>query len=309
MRDPYQVLGVARIATDAEIKKAYRKLAKQHHPDANQDDAKAAQRFAEITGAYDLLTDRAKRAQFDRGEIDADGKPVHRGFNPFGGAEAAGGGPFRRWSGRGERGGFHPEDVFSEIFSSFGERTARPPRRGRDLGYTLKVSFVDAARGTKTRVTLGGGKTLDVNIPAGVAGGQQIRLRGQGEAAPLGGPPGDALVTVEIEPHPLFVREGNDIRLELPITLYEAVLGAKVRVPTLDGSVEVTVPPNSSSGKVLRLKDRGIRLTGQALPGDQLISLRIVLPDQAGEDLKTFARMLQDKTPYSVRGRHFGNKP
>ncbi len=310
MRDPYQILGVPKGASDDEIKKAYRKLAKQFHPDVNEGDAAASQRFSEASTAYDLLSDKEKRTQFDRGEIDAEGKPTARGFNPFGGG--GGGGPFRGGA-RGRPpggGGFNAEDVFSEIFSGFGgPGRASGPVRGRDVSYTLKTSFIDAARGTKTRVTLAAGKTLDVNIPSGVTDGQQIRLKGQGEVSMGGGTAGDALITIEILPHALFTRDGANIRVDLPITIYEAVLGAKIRVPTLEGSVELAVPPNSSTGKVLRLKGKGIQLKGQSAPGDQFVTLRVMLPEHSGEDLREAAQRMADSEPYEVRGSSFSNKP
>jgi DnaJ-class molecular chaperone len=309
MRDPYQTLGVSKSASEAEIKKAYRKLAKKFHPDANSGDETAAQRFSDATAAYDFLSDKEKRAQFDRGDIDAEGNPTMRGFNPFGGGQRGGG--FRgQGQPGGGRGGVNPEDIFSEIFSNFGDRGRQTrPAKGQDVSYTIKVTFRDAARGAKRRVTLATGKTLDVNIPAGVLEGQQIRLKGQGEPSPSGAADGDALITVTIEADPLFSRVGNDIKIELPVTLYEAILGAKVRVPTLDGSVEMSVPANSSSGRTLRLKGKGINAKGQTTTGDQLVSLRIILPEESSDELNAMAQNLNDTAPYVVRGKAFGNKP
>ncbi len=314
MRDPYQVLGVSKGASDAEIKKAYRALAKKYHPDANSGDDTAARRFSDASAAYELLGDKTKRAQFDRGEIDAEGKPAFSGFNPFGGG-GGGGGPFGGFGGAGGgrgragQGGIRPEDIFSEVFGSFGERPqARAAARGKDVHHTVKVSFVDAARGTKSRVTLASGKTLEVTVPPGVASGQQIRLRGQGGSA-AAAQPGDALITVDVANHPLFSRDGDNIRLDLPVTIYEAVLGAKIRVPTLDGSVELKIAPDTNSGRVLRLKGKGIKPKGTSKAGDQLITIRVQLPPDAGGDLRALAERMRDEAPYEVRGDAFGNKP
>lgn len=300
-RDPYKVLGVPKGASTAEIKKAYRSLAKKYHPDTNKGDAAAARKFSEISSAHDLLSDKQKRGQFDRGEIDADGKPTMHGFNPFGGDP--GGGPFR--GRQGPRGGFNPEDLFSDIFGSMRGGGPGRPTGGADVTYTLNVSFVEAAKGGRKRVSMPNGKTLDVNIPAGVENGKQIRLRGQGGADPHGGPAGDALVTINVAPHPVFERSGNDIRIELPVTLYEAVLGASIRVPTLNGSVELKIPPDSSSGRTLRLKGKGVAAKGGT--GDQLVTLKVVMPEQAGDDLKTFAEEMKAEAPYSVRGDAYRN--
>ena len=301
-RDPYKVLGLSKGASTAEIKKAYRALAKKHHPDTNKGDEEAARKFSEVSAAHDLLIDDEKRGQYDRGEIDADGNP--KGFNPFGGGQGAG--PFRRWSSQGGPGGFNPEDIFADIFGTMGPGAGPGrPASGPDVSYTLKVSFVEAAKGGPKRISMPSGKTLDVTIPAGVVDGQQIRLRGQGGDGARGAPPGDALISISVSPHPLFERDGDDIRLELPITLYEAVLGAKIRVPTLEGSVQVKIPPNSSSGKILRLKGKGIEAKGGA--GDQLVALRIVLPDEADDEVTKVARNMKDSRPYSVRSDRFGN--
>ena len=304
MRDPYQVLGLTKGASTAEIKKAYRTLAKKYHPDTSKGDDEAAQKFAEISTAHDLLIDEEKRGRFDRGEIDADGNPTHSGFNPFGS-----GGRGARWStqsGGPNQGGFNPDDIFSEIFGTMRQGGGRSrPATGPDVNYQLKVTFVEAASGGLKRVTMPNGKTLDVNIPAGVLDGQQIRLRGQGGAGPPGAPSGDALITIEVGTHPLFSRDGNDIRLELPITLYEAVLGAKIRVPTISGSVGLKIPPNSSSGKTLRLNGKGV--AGKDKAGDQLVVLRIVLPDEVDEAMTSLAEDMAELRPYSVRGPQFGN--
>ncbi len=316
MADPYKVLGISKLASEAEIKSAYRKLAKKYHPDANKGETKAADQFSEAGAAYELLKDKEKRALFDRGEIDAKGNPTGHGAGPFGA-----GGPFAgaRRGGRasGPFGGVRAEDIFSEFFSSAGrggsagtggrhfdgDPFSRAQSGGRDISYTLSVPFNEAVKGVVRRVTLSGGKTLDVKIPKGVADGQQIRLRGQGEADPRGGRAGDALITVRIEPDALFERQGNTLRLTLPVTLYEAVLGGKVKVPTPTGSVELTIPAGSSSGRVLRLKGKGIP-TENGAAGDLLVSLRIVLPSSDLE-LEAFLKKRSITKPYTVRGSEF----
>jgi DnaJ-class molecular chaperone len=293
--DPYSTLGVARGASEKDIKSAYRKLAKELHPDTNKDNPKAAERFSEAAKAYDLLSDKDKRARFDRGEIDADGNPA----SPFG--AGFGGGGFRG-AGGGQR-GFSPEDfqgfgdaegldlgdLFEGLFGGragtggaarAGAQRRAPPRKGANINYRLKVPFVDAATRADQRITLSDGKTIDLKLPAGVEDGTQMRLGGKGEAGPGGA--GDALVTIAVEPHAFFRREGDDVRLELPVTLDEAVGGAKVKVPTVDGPVMLTVAPGSSSGKVLRLKGKGFsKKSGQR--GDQLVTLEIDLPDDVSE--------------------------
>ena len=287
--DLYQQLGIQRGASEAEVKKAYRSLAKQLHPDRNKDNKQAAERFAKVTQAYDILSDKDRRARYDRGEIDEDGNPRM----PFGGG--FGGGAHRSSGGGAGPGGFEGfeqagtadlSDLFEGLFGGatggrrggfegFGRRT-RAPQKGADVAYRLKVPFIDAAILKPQRVTLSSGKTVDLKLPNGVDSGTKIRLGGQGQPGPAGN--GDAIVTIEIEPHAFFAREGKDIRLTLPISLKEAVLGAKVKVPTPEGPVMLTVPKGSSSGKVLRLKGRGF--TDKAgKRGDQLVSLGIDLPE------------------------------
>lgn len=281
--DPYSTLGVAKSATAAEIKSAYRKLAKELHPDRNKDNPKAAERFAQITSAYDLLSDADKRAKFDRGEIDADGNPA---FGGFGG----GGGGFRGDPRGGFGGGFAQGeaadfgDIFEGLFgggrgggSPFGQARGRaaPPPKGANVAYRLTVHFLDAATRATQRITLADGKTIDLKLPEGVEDGTQMRLAGKGQEGPGGA--GDGIVTIQVRDHPFFKRDGADIRLDLPITLNEAVLGAKVRVPTVDGPVMVTVPPGTSSGRTLRLKGKGWSKKG-GTRGDQLVTLSIDLP-------------------------------
>jgi len=292
MKDLYSVLGVSRNASEAEIKKAYRKLAKELHPDQRKDDPKAAERFKEVSAAYAILSDKEKRKRYDRGEIDETGQERA----PFGaGAGAAGAGPhgfegfrtYRASAGREQTEFGGAEDIFADLFGFGGFGRQRRPRaqKGQDVTYRLRVGFEEAIKGTTRRVTLSGGKTLDVKIPEGVQDGQQIRLSGQGQPGEGGGPPGDALVTVQVAEHPYFTRQGDDIHLELPITIDEAVLGGKVTVPTIDGEVSLTIPKNASSGKRLRLKGRGVPRKGQR--GDQYVTLKVVLPEERDEDLET----------------------
>ena len=288
--DLYQQLGIARGASEAEIKKAYRSLAKQLHPDRNTDNPKAAERFAKVSQAYEILSDKDKRARYDRGEIDEDGNPRM----PFGGGFGGGGARSSR-PGAGGAGGFEGfpggfsadaadlSDLFEGLFGAtqtrrsgggFGRRSAPPPK-GADVAYRLKVPFLDAAALKPQRVTLSGGKTIDLKLPKGLEDGAKIRLAGQGQGGPGGN--GDAIVSIEITPHPYFVREGNDIRLTLPVTLKEAVLGAKVRAPTPDGPVMLSVPKGSTSGKVLRLKGKGF--TDKAgKRGDLKVMLTVDVP-------------------------------
>lgn len=316
MRDPYTVLGVSRSASEAEIKKAFRKLAKQHHPDQNKNDPKAQAKFAEVNQAYEIVGDKEKRGKFDRGEIDADGKPRFAGFEGFEGMRPGarpgafefefGPGGFRSRGGR-TTAGPDPSDLFSELFGGLGGGKRGQPReahfaKGQDLAATVTLSFVDAAKGTKAHVRLPTGKDVEVAIPAGTASGKTMRLRGQGYPAPHGGEAGDVILTVVVEPHPLFEADGADLRLTLPVTVDEAVLGAKVRVPTLDGPVDLALPAGTNSGKTLRLKGKGLPSAGT--PGDLYVTIMVVLP-QDDSELARFAEGLRAKRPYTVRGRDF----
>lgn len=289
MADLYSRLGVARGADDAAIKKAYRKLAKELHPDRNRDNPKASERFGEVTAAYDLLSDKDKRAQYDRGEIDENGNPKM----PFGyGGGGGGGGGFRQSHGGAtfEFGDADIGDIFGSMFGGGGRQ--RGPgagfggraRKGADIGYRLQVAFEEAAALKPQRVTLSNGKTIDLKLPAGVETGTQMRLSGHGEDGPGG--KGDAIVTIEVRPHHLFKRDGDDVRLDLPISLDEAVKGGPVKVPTVEGAVMLSVPAGSSSGKTLRLKGRGFHKKGSGR-GDQLVTLMIHIPAD-DEALKSF---------------------
>ena len=319
MRDPYTVLGVQKSADLAEIKKVFRKLAKKFHPDQSKD-PKAKEKFAELNAAYEILGDEKKRAAFDRGEIDAEGKPRFHGFEGFG-AEGPGFGRRSQAGGPGFQhfefnfGGGHPgaeglnaSDIFADLFSAGTgggrRRGARgpgaPPPRGEDVSASVTISLGEAAKGTTARVSLPTGRTLEVSVPAGIEDGKQIRLKRQGQPSPLGGEPGDAKVTVQIAKHPYFRVEGHDLRLDLPVTLYEAVLGATVTAPTLDGTVELTIPPGSNGGRTLRLRGKGLP-NPQGSAGDLLVSLKIVLPDEADSELAGLMRKWETQKPYNPR--------
>src|SRR3954468_8723279 len=316
MRDPYEVLGVQKGASAAAIKSAYRKLAKKHHPDANKNDPKSAARFAEVNSANEIIGDETKRKQFDRGEIDVEGKPRFqrfpggarrargRGASPGGGFETfsfrAGGGP-----GGGFEGGGGFEDILKSRFGGAGgvrggatTFAESPFGADLDLSVAMTVSLEEAVKGGEKRVRLPTGKELNVRIPAGVVAGQQIRLKGQGETAP-GHPPGDLLITITIAPHAFFKVDGSDLRVDLPVTLYEAVLGAKVRVPTLGGAVELSIPKNTSSGRTFRLKGKGLPKAGAT--GDLFVTTRIMLPDGNDAELEALMEKWRAAHPYNPR--------
>ncbi len=331
MRDPYDMLGVDRSASAAEIKRAYRKLAKESHPDRHKGDARAKDRFAEINAAYEVIGDKDKRAQFDSGEIDAEGKPRFQGFEGFsgkgpggpgggfggggfenidprvfshifsnhGGAPGSGTRSFRFSTGGGQEGGADG-DILRSIFGGFtgggGPGSGRPATkpagsqktRGADVKAEIAVTLEDIAAGKKPAVSLPAGKTVALTLPKAVSDGQVIRLKGQGQPSPTGGPAGDVLVTVRFVPHPLFTAAGADLRIDVPISLADAVLGAKVAVPTLAGRVQVTVPPMADTGKAMRLKGKGLpRKSGH---GDLIVDLKITLPDKPDAELNALMR-------------------
>ena len=310
--DPYQTLGVSRTASEADIKKAYRKLAKELHPDRNKDNPKAAEKFSQVTNAYDLLNDKDKRARFDRGEIDGDGNPA----SPFGfggGAggprPGAGGGGFRQQFDFGGEGadmsdifegmfGGAGRGGFSGGFGGFGGGRRQAPK-GANIAYALKVPFIDAATLSPQRVTLGDGKTIDLKLPAGVETGTQMRLGGKGEPG-LGGA-GDAIVTIEVSPHAFFTRDGDDVRLDLPISLTEAVLGGQVKAPTVERPVMLTVPKGTSSGKTLRLKGKGFHKKDGGR-GDQLITLIIDIPADDAALQRFAAEWTDGRNPRAAMG-------
>jgi DnaJ-class molecular chaperone len=338
MRDPYDVLGVQKNASAATVKSAFRKLAKKLHPDANKNDKKAAANFAELNAAYEIVGDEDKRKAFDRGEIDAEGKPRFQGFPGGGGRRGAGGGPwgnaggpqgdshfesftwgpggFRRGNpgsgGAGAGGGGGFDDILKEMFGGMAGAGTRGRRRtqfeaddfgqagaGQDVSGTVTITLEEVASGTTRRVHLPTGKEVEAKIPAGLTDGQTIRLKGQGLPGPGGGAAGDALITVSIAPHARFERDGANLRLELPVTLYEAVLGGRVRVPTLDGAVELAIPPNTSSGRTMRVKGKG--LPGKDGTGDLYATVRIVLPDQPDPELEALMKTWRDGKPYDPR--------
>ncbi len=308
MADPYKILGVQKSASEKEIKSAYRKLAKKFHPDRNQDDPKAEAKFAEASSAYDFLSDKERRGQYDRGEIDADGNPKMGGFD-FSGMR----------SGRTRtQGNVNPEDILKEFMGGFGASASNPrsasprgggwdpfaaagqqgtPTRGKDFTAPVLVTLEQAHSGSTVPLKLTSGRTLNIKLPTGVQEGQQIRLKGQGQPSPVGGEPGDALITVKFKRHPQFRRDGKDLRVDVPITLYEAVLGAKIRVPTLGGPVELNIPPGVDTAKALRLKGKGLQGAG-----DLLVNLRIVLPKDGDPDLESLMRFWREQKSYKVRG-------
>jgi DnaJ-class molecular chaperone len=296
MADPYSILGVSKGADEKAIKSAYRKLAKELHPDKNKDNPKASERFSEITQAYDLLSDPKKRGQFDRGEIDENGQPRFAGGNPFGGGGYGQGGPAGGNFDFGS-GGIDLGDIFDGLFGGGGARPGAgprpqqaPPPKGANIAYEHLVSFTDAATLAPQRITLGDGKTVEFKLPAGLVAGQQIRIPGRGQPGPGGN--GDAMVTLKLGKHPDLARDGDHIRIDLPISIKEAVDGGKVKVPTVDGAVMLTVPPRTNSGAVLRIKGRGFT-TISGGRGDQLVTLMIHLPSDPAE-LARLAGVLSD---------------
>ncbi|MBI1207862.1 MAG: DnaJ domain-containing protein [Azospirillum sp.] len=308
MRDPYQVLGVGRDTSADDIKQAYRRLAKQYHPDLNPGRSDIEHRFKEISSAYGLLSDPVKRARFDKGEIDAGGNErFDRNFRRHGARtqRRPGGDPFG--------GGINAEDIFADLFGAGRRRTgpgAGPgvggaaggtKTRGGDINYSVTVSFVEAAQGVKRRVSLSNGKSIDVTVPPGTIDQQKLRLRGQGLDGAAGGPAGDAIIEIHVESHPLLSRSGLDINLEIPVSLPEAVLGATIKVPTLGGTVALKVPPGSNTGTLLRLKGKGIHDEKKKLQGDQYVTLKLVLPDPPDPELTQFIEKWAKHRTYDPR--------
>jgi len=311
-QDPYQELGVSRQASADEIKKAFRKLAKQLHPDKNPGDKAAEERFKRISAAFDLLGDEDKRKKFDRGEIDADGRETMRGYaggDPFGGQ-----GGFRGGQG-GQAGGAQFEgvdlnDILGEMFGGRGGQRGGfggfrgeppPPQRGADVRAQLEIELEDAIQGARKRISFSDGRTIDVTIPKGAAEGQVLRLKGQGSPGRAGA--GDALIELVIRPHPIFRREGDNLVMDLPVSIPDAVLGAKVEAPTPEGPVTLTVPKGSNAGSTLRLKGRGLTHAKGGGRGDLMARLQIVLPDKIDPDLEQFAETWRKDRPYTPRRR------
>lgn len=313
--DLYKTLGVARDATPEVIRKAYRSLAKKFHPDLNPGDAAAEETFKNIQRANDILSDPEKRSQYDAGEIDAEGNETPRQYYREH-ASADGGQPYRSDAGFEDLG-----DIFSDLFGQragpggahAGGRQAGGPAggaqfnmRGPDVRYTLEVSFLEAVNGAKRRVVMPDGKALDISIPSGLADGQVLRLRGKGGAGIGSGAPGDAYTEIHVTPHPDFRRSANDIHLEVPVALHEAVLGAKIHVPTVDGAVTMTVPPGANSGSTLRLRGKGVPGSGKRAAGDQIVTLRVLLPETPDDDLKAFLEGWAEDHAYDPRARPDG---
>ncbi|MBQ9271508.1 MAG: J domain-containing protein [Alphaproteobacteria bacterium] len=292
-KDLYQILGVSKKATDAEIKSAYRKLARKYHPDLNKDDKSAAEKFKEVTNAYDIIGNPEKRQKYDNYEINWEGKPT--GFGS--GAGNGGGFNYSAENGFGGAQGFDFSSIFGDdLFSQFtGKGSSSRGRKGQDVSYNLRISFLDAARGIEKKVNLGG-KSINVKIPAGSQSGKTLRLKGLGGAGINGGENGDVLITLKVDSHMYFTAEGLNILFELPISLVEAVNGAKITVPTINGKVALKVPPLSSSGEKLRLKGQGIKT--QDATGDEIITLQIILPKTISPELQ---KAVDNTTNYAVR--------
>jgi DnaJ-class molecular chaperone len=312
-QDPYSELGVARGASADEIRKSFRKLAKTHHPDANPNNKTSEERFKRITAAFDILGDEEKRKKYDRGEIDADGRETHPGFRPgqgggFAGGSPFGGGGFRPGGGGGDFEGVNFDEILGEMFGrggggpgvNMGGRGRGFAAKGADVRARLDIDLEDAIKGVTRRITFGDGKSLDVTIPKGAAEGQVLRLRGQGQPG-RGGAAGDALIELAIKPHPLYRIDGADLHMELPISVPDAVLGAKVEAPTPDGPVTLTVAKHSNAGATLRLRGRGAVNAETGKRGDLFAHLVVSLPDPPDPELDRFAEIWRKDRPYTPR--------
>lgn len=302
----YEILGVPRRATEDDIRRAFRKLAKELHPDLNPGNAAAAERFKKVASANDILGDPDKRRQYDAGEIDWKGEPRRPQWRAGAGAGHPGQGPRTRAHPQGFE-DFSFSDIFSDVFGRGGGGSGPAPGRagfpgkGQDVRYTLEVDFLESIAGAKKRVTLPEGGVLDLSVPEGVTDGQVLRLKGKGGRGPNGGPPGDALVEIKVRPHAQFKRQGDDILVDVPISIDEAVLGGKIEVPTVSGRVQLTIPKGTSSGKTFRLKGKGAANRAAGTTGDELVTVRIVLPEVIDENLSYFLTQWRQKNSYDPR--------
>lgn len=302
MNDPYQTLGISRSATEKELQAAYRKLAKQHHPDLNPGNKQAEEKFKEVTAAYELLSDPDKRKRYDRGEINAAGEAQYSGFGYRDFAEGPQGGKYTSFHGFGQEAEMGDMgDIFSRFFGAQGRGRANADIKGQDLDYNLDVSFLEAALGATKRISLPNGETLDIRIPAGLHSGQKLRLKGKGATSVPGGRRGDAYVECVVAPHPYFTRKENNVYMTLPVTLTEALLGGKVMVPTISGPVAMSIPAGSNTGDMLRLKGKGIIDAGGKYHGDHYVTLSVYLPDTPDAELKEFAEKWARQHSYNPR--------
>ena len=303
--DPYTVLGVPRTASDKDIQRAFRTLAKKLHPDLNPGDAAAGDQFKKVSQAYDILGDVEKRRKYDAGEIDGNGEPRHT-YAGAGGYHSYQTGP------RGPADDMGFSDIFSDLFGAkrgggraygggFGGDFHAGPIRGQDIRYTLEVDFLEAVRGARKRVSMPGGNALDLTVPEGVSDGRVLRLKGKGRPGENGGPAGDALVEIKVRPHPIFDRDGDDIRSDLPISIDEAVLGGKVEVETISGSVNLTIPKGTSSGQTFRLRGKGVKNTTTGATGDHFVAVKIVLPDEIDDGLAYYLSEWRQTHAYNPR--------